>query len=148
MSCDTQNLLTDARCIAALNGSMVNVVIAALYCRIAGLIFPPDAVALQSETDGLWYRIYPYQVDGIVQLVFGQTPVSPGPNPYLVLLNETDGLFYKFKLYTEDGTVTGGYDGSGATLEPETPTSFTVSGVLYDLLFLTDEGTITFDLVP
>lgn len=151
MECDPQQLLTDARCFYGLSPFMLRVTQAQLMCSIANAISgggptPEESFLLQSD-DGLWYLISDFELSpGSAQLDFGQTAQPAGTQPYRVIVNLTDGLRYKFKLFTVDGIVTGGYDGTGPTLEAETETIFIDASLReYKLNFITDE-IITFQL--
>lgn len=149
--CDPQELLTDGRCFYGLNPFMLRVAGVELWCQIANAIAgegptPETSFKLQSD-DGNWYLISDFELSaGSAQVDFGQTPQSAGTQPYRVIVNLTDGLKYKFVLFGSAGSITGGYDGTGPTLEAETETIFLDPSLrTYKLNFITD-GIITFQL--
>jgi hypothetical protein len=150
MKCDVQALLHDARCFLLVNPRMLGAVQAVLWCNIAEAIATggegSEVFTLQAD-NGLWYEIRIFELaPGQAQVDFGQTPVAAGTEPYRVIINLTDGLKYKFKLFEDDGIITGGYDGTGPTLEAETPTIIiSTSGRRYQMNFVTDE-VITYQL--
>lgn len=151
MQCDPQQLLTDAKCFAATNSFFLQVAQASLWCQIAEAIASGGTgqteYTLQAD-DGLWYEITSLEFSpGDASVDFGQLPVAAGSTPYRVIVNLTDGLKYKFRLVNDGGSITGGYDGTGPTAEAETPTIIIdVSGRRYQLNFITDSGSITFQL--
>jgi hypothetical protein len=131
---------------------MLRVTQAALWCSIAEAISgggptPETSFRLQSVDDGLWYDISDFELSaGNAQVDFGQVAQAAGTQPYRVIVNLTDGLKYKFVLFGSAGSITGGYDGTGPTLEAETPTIFIDPSLReYKLNFVTD-GVITFQL--
>lgn len=151
MQCDVQSLLDDAKCFYGLNPFMLRVTQAQLWCSIAEALSagptPEESFLLQSVDDGLWYLITDFELsEGNAQLDFGQIAQPAGTQPYRVIVNLTDGLKYKFVLFTDGGIVTGGYDGTGPTLEAETETILIDPSLReYKLNFVTD-GIITFQL--
>lgn len=131
---------------------MLRVTQASLWCQIAEAIAgggptPEASFRLQSIDDGLWYDISDFELSiGNAQVDFGQVAQSAGTVPYRVIVNLTDGLKYKFVLFGSAGSITGGYDGTGPTLEAETETIFLDPSLrTYKLNFITD-GIITFQL--
>lgn len=152
MQCDLQTLLDDAKCFYGLNPWMLKTVQTQLWCSIAEAIAgggpaPESSFRLQSVDSGDWFDISDFELSvGNAQVDFGQVAQVAGTVPYRVIVNLTDGLKYKFVLFGSAGSITGGYDGTGPTLEAETETIFLDPSLrTYKLNFITD-GIITFQL--
>lgn len=144
MACDVQELLSNARCFAALSPGLRDVALVNLWCNVAEGIsnLGNDNPSIQSIDNGLWYRTGGVEI-GPSDAIFWMTQVetAAGPNPFLVIADPDTGDKYKVEAFGAPPNVQWQVD-PAPVADPETPTQITVGGTVYDLVIRLDPAPI------